>query len=196
MAERKATVDRRTTETEVRVELGLDGPIAAQVHSGVGFFDHMLDLFGKHGRFELTVEAKGDTEVDDHHTVEDVGIALGQAIDQALGDRKGIARFAQAAVPMDEALAETSVDLGGRGVLVFHAEFRQEKIGTYDVSLTREFLQAMAANARMALHVNVRYGEDGHHITEAIFKSLARALSKAVAIDPREPGVPSTKGVL
>ena len=196
MAKREAVVDRKTKETQVRVELKLDGTGAAQVRTGIGFLDHMLDLFGKHGRFDLAVEATGDTEVDDHHTAEDVGIALGQALDEALGDRAGIVRFGQASVPMDEALAEVALDLSGRGSLAFRVEFPQEKIGTYDAGLTREFLQALASNARMTLHVSSPSGDDGHHITEAVFKALARALAMAVAADPRVRGVPSTKGVL
>ena len=196
MAERKAVVERQTKETAVRVELALDGAGTTDVRAGVGFLDHMLDLLGKHARLDLTVQASGDTETDDHHTVEDIGIALGQAIDQALGDRAGITRFGQAAVPMDEALAQVAIDLSGRGFLVLNADFGQEKIGSFDVSLVREFLQALASNARMTLHINAPYGDDGHHITEAIFKALARALAKAVSIDPRVDGVPSTKGVL
>jgi len=196
MAERKAVVDRQTKETAVRVELALDGAGTTDVRAGVGFLDHMLDLLGKHARLDLTVQASGDTEIDDHHTVEDIGIALGQAIDQALGDRAGITRFGQASVPMDEALAQVAIDLSGRGFLVLNADFSQEKIGSFDVSLVREFLQALASNARMTLHINAPYGDDGHHITEAIFKALARALAGAVSIDPRVDGVPSTKGIL
>jgi len=196
MAKRKTCVDRRTKETRVHVELGLDGPVKCHVGSGIGFLDHMLELLGKHGRLDLTVEADGDTQVDDHHTAEDIGIALGQAIDKALGDRAGIARFGQAAVPMDEALAEVALDLSGRGLLVFNAEFPQEKIGSYDAGLTREFLQALATNARMTLHVRVPCGQDGHHMTEAMFKALARAFAQAAALDPGERGIPSTKGSL
>lgn len=196
MVKREAAVDRRTKETRVHVELGLDGPGKCQVRSGIGFLDHMLDLLGKHGRLDLTVEADGDTRVDDHHTAEDIGIALGQAIDKALGERAGIARFGQAAVPMDEALAEVALDLSGRGLLVFNAEFPQEKIGSYDVGLTREFLQALASNARMTLHVGAPYGQDGHHMTEAMFKALARAFAQAAALDPGVRGIPSTKGSL
>jgi len=196
MAKRKAGVDRRTKETQVHVDLGLDGPGERRIRSGIGFLDHMLDLLGKHGRLDLTVEADGDTQVDDHHTTEDIGIALGQAIDKALGDRAGIARFGQAAVPMDEALAEVALDLSGRGLLVFNADFAQEKIGSYDVGLTREFLQALASNARMTLHVRAPYGQDGHHMTEAMFKALARAFAQAAAFDPGVRGIPSTKGSL
>jgi len=196
MAERKADAERRTKETDVRVELVLDGSGKMEVRSGVGFLDHMLELFGAHGCFDLTVQAKGDTEVDDHHSVEDVGIALGQAVDRALGTRAGIARFGHALVPMDEALAEVALDLSGRGGLVFNVQFGQEKVGAFDVTLVREFLQALAVNARMTLHVNGRYGDDAHHVAEAIFKALARALAAAVGLDPRVHGVPSTKGTL
>ncbi len=196
MAERRAAVDRKTRETEVRVQLILDGSGATEIQTGIGFLDHMLDLFGRHGRFDLSVLATGDTQVDDHHTAEDVGIVLGQAVDRALGDRAGIARFGEASVPMDEALANVALDLSGRGLLVFHVQFAQEKIGSYDVGITREFLSAFAANARVTLHVNVAYGQDGHHITEAVFKALGRALADATALDPRTRGVPSTKGVL
>jgi len=196
MAKRTAEIDRRTRETRVRVELGLDGQGKSQIRTGVGFLDHMLELFARHGRLDLTVEAAGDTQVDDHHTVEDIGIALGQSLDKALGDRSGITRFGHAAVPMDEALADVALDLSGRGLLVFHAQFEQEKIGPYDVTLTHEFLQALASNARMTVHVNAPYGQDGHHLTEAIFKALARAVGQAVSLDPCVKGVPSTKGAL
>jgi imidazoleglycerol-phosphate dehydratase len=196
MAERNARVERKTTETEVCVDWTLDGSGRTEVGTGIGLLDHMLQLFGKHGRFDLTVKAEGDTQVDDHHTVEDIGICLGQALDRALGDRAGITRFAQTGVPMDEALAQITLDLSGRGLLVYNVAFSQEKIGSYDVQLTHEFLQAFASNGRLTLHVNVPYGQDGHHITEAIFKALARALAQAVSIDPRQQGVPSTKGLL
>jgi len=196
MAKRTCVVERETRETKVRVELGLDEAAEPRVGTGIGFLDHMLELLGHHGRLSLVVEAQGDTRVDDHHTVEDVGIALGQAVDRALGDRAGIARFGFAAVPMDEALAEVALDLSGRGLLVFRAEFGQEKVGSYDTGLTREFLQAFASNGRLTLHVSAPYGEDGHHLTEAIFKALARALAQAVAPDASLRGVPSTKGML
>lgn len=196
MARKKVSVSRKTKETQVRVTLGLDGRGRAEARTGVGFLDHMLELLGKHALFDLTVRAAGDTQVDDHHTVEDVGIVLGQALDKALGDRAGVVRFGHAAVPMDEALAEAALDLSGRPHLVFNARFEQEKIGAYDVVLTREFLHALATNARLTLHVAAPYGTDGHHITEAIFKALARALAQAVARDPRVRGVPSTKGTL
>ena len=193
---RKANASRQTRETKVEVDLDFDKPGSITAASGVGFLDHMIELFGAHGRFSLSVKATGDTQVDDHHTVEDVGITLGQAIDKALGDRAGIMRFGFASVPMDEALADVSIDLSGRGILVFNAQFTQEKIGSYDVVLTQEFLQALANNARMTLHVNAPYGQNGHHLTEAIFKALARALAEAVSRDPKAQGIPSTKGTL
>ena len=196
MPERKATAERETKETRIRAQLLLDGEGTSDIRCGVGFLEHMLDLFARHGRFDLSVEAEGDVQVDDHHTVEDVGIVLGKMIDDALGDRAGITRFGHTAVPMDEALALVTIDLSGRGVLVFNAKFGQEKIGSYDTTLTNEFFQAVASNARMTLHVNVLYGQDGHHVTEAIFKAFARALAQAVEIDPRVKGVPSTKGTL
>jgi len=193
---RKATASRQTRETKVEVELNLDRRSPAAASTGVGFFDHMLELLGTHARFALSIKATGDTQVDDHHTVEDVGITLGQALDKALGDRAGVARFGFASIPMDEALADVSIDLSGRGILVFNVPFAQEKIGTYDAGLTQEFLQAFATNARITLHVNARYGRNGHHLTESIFKALARALGEAVSIDPRAKGIPSTKGTL
>jgi imidazoleglycerol-phosphate dehydratase len=196
MSGRKATAERKTKETRIRAELVLDGEGASTVRCGVGFLEHMLDLLARHGRFDLSVEADGDVQVDDHHTVEDVGIVLGKMIDEALGDRAGITRFGQAVVPMDEALAQVALDLSGRGSLVFNAAVAQEKIGTYDTTLTNEFFQAVASNARMTLHINVPYGQDGHHVTEAVFKAFARALAQAVEIDPRVKGVPSTKGSL
>ncbi|MFH1730030.1 MAG: imidazoleglycerol-phosphate dehydratase HisB [Planctomycetota bacterium] len=196
MPDRKAVADRETKETRIHAELSLDGDGVSKIQCGVGFLEHMLDLLARHARLDLTLEAAGDVEVDDHHTVEDVGIVLGQLIDEALGDRAGITRFGHAAVPMDEALAEAAIDLSGRGALVFNAQFGQEKVGSYDTTLTNEFFQAVAANARMTLHVNVPYGRDGHHVTEAIFKAFARALAQAVQLDPRVKGIPSTKGTL
>lgn len=196
MAERRAAVERKTRETEVRVQLVLDGSGSTEIRTGIGFLDHMLELFGRHGWFDLFVRATGDIQVDDHHTAEDVGIVLGQAVDRALGDRAGIARFGAASVPMDEALANVALDLSGRGHLVFNVQFAQEKIGSYDAGITREFLGAFTTNARATLHVNVPYGQDGHHITEAVFKALGRALAEATAFDARVRGVPSTKGVL
>lgn len=195
-ARRAAEETRKTTETEVRVSLDLDGDGRTRVETGVGFLNHMLDLLGKHALFALEVEARGDTEVDAHHTVEDVGICLGRALAAALGDKAGIRRFAYASVPMDEALAEVSLDISGRPFLVCDVTFPTEKTGEFDSQLTEEFLRALAVNAGLTLHVRVPYGRNTHHIVEAVFKALARALREAVAIDPRVSGVPSTKGTL
>ena len=196
MTERTAVVERRTSETEVRVEIDLDGRGTAQVQTGVGFLDHMLELLGKHGMLDLVARATGDTDVDDHHTVEDVGICLGQAVAKALGDKKGIKRFGSARVPMDEALAEVTLDLSGRAFLVYNVPELPDKVGDYDSELTEDFLQAFASKAGMNLHVNVPYGRNGHHVNEAVFKALAKALAEAVSLDTREKGIPSTKGVL
>ena len=193
---RKAQLRRETRETQVTVKLCLDGKGRAQVATGVGFLDHMLLLLARHALFDLTVEAEGDRQVDDHHTVEDVGICLGQALRKALGEKRGIRRFGSAAVPMDEALAQVAVDISGRSMLIYRVPGLPEKVGSFDTSLVREFLQAFTSHAEVTLHVMVPYGEDGHHVAEAVFKGLARALREAVEIDPRERGVPSTKGVL
>jgi imidazoleglycerol-phosphate dehydratase len=190
---RTANINRKTNETAITVELNLDGGEYSN-KTGVGFFDHMLDHVARHGRFGLRVAATGDTHIDDHHTVEDVGIVLGQALDKALGDKRGIERYGFASVPMDETLARVSVDLSGRYALVFKATFHTPKIGTFDVHLVREFLTAFAANAKMNLHVEVPHGENDHHIAEAIFKALGRALRDAVKITGKD--VPSTKGSL
>ena len=196
MGARKAEVRRKTKETDVTLTLALDGSGAGAIATGVGFLDHMLDLLARHGLMDLTVKAKGDTHVDAHHTVEDVGICLGQALREALGDRKGLRRFGDSAVPMEDSLAQVALDLGGRGALVFRAEFPSEKTGEFDVHLIEEFLRAFAANAGMNLHVNVPYGRNSHHVAEAIFKALAKALDQATQVDPRVKSVPSTKGVL
>jgi imidazoleglycerol-phosphate dehydratase len=194
---RRAQVSRSTSETQIEVEIDLDGTGRADIHTGVGFFDHMLELFARHGLFDLTVKAKGDTHIDDHHTVEDVGIALGEAFAQALGDKKGLTRYGDIHLPMDEAMARVAVDLSGRPFLVFGAEFKTPKIGSFDAELVREWFQAFSANARMTLHAHAIHGENSHHIAEALFKGLARALRRAVAVDTREAGrVPSTKGAL
>lgn len=193
---RTASVERETGETQVKLELSLDGTGAGSRGTGVGFLDHMLDLLARHGRLDLTVAARGDLETGAHHTVEDVGICLGQAIDRALGDRAGIVRYGNATVPMDEARAACAIDISGRGLLVFEAEFPPGAIGNYDHELTEEFLRAVAANAKLTIHVSVEAGSNVHHVVEAIFKSLARALRAAVALDPTESGVPSTKGTL
>ncbi|MEW6355612.1 MAG: imidazoleglycerol-phosphate dehydratase HisB [Planctomycetota bacterium] len=195
-SQRKATVERKTQETQITVEINLDGKGKADAATGVGFLDHMLDLLARHSLFDIFVKAKGDTEVDDHHTVEDVGICLGQALKEALGDKKGVRRFGCMSAPMDEVLASVAVDLSGRFAFVFNVAFPTEKVGEYDSQLTEEFLQAFASNAGMNLHVNVPYGKNTHHINEAIFKALAKALDMAVAIDPRRGDVPSTKGVI
>lgn len=194
---RDARVARRTSETDIALSLALDGTGTAQIATGVGFFDHMLDLLARHALFDLEVKAEGDTHIDDHHTVEDVGIALGQAFAQALGDKRGIARYATVHLPMDEALSRVSIDISGRAFLVFRVEFPSAKIGNFDTELVREFFQAFAANAGITLHVETLYGANSHHIAESCFKGLARALRAAVAADPREEGrVPSTKGSL
>ena len=197
MPARTAELSRSTNETQVRLSLNLDGTGEAGPHTQIGFFDHMLDLLSRHSLIDLAVEAKGDLHVDAHHTVEDVGIVLGQAIDRAVGDKRGIARYGWAIVPMDETLAEVALDLSGRPAFVFHVPFTGESIGTFPVELIQEFWKSVATNARMNLHVNVRYGSNNHHIAEAIFKAAAKALRQAVAIDPRNPGgMPSTKGSL
>ena len=196
MASRKSAVRRKTKETDVTLSLALDGSGAGAISTGVGFLDHMLDLLARHGLLDLTVKAKGDTRVDAHHTVEDVGICLGQALKEALGDRKGIRRFGDCAAPMEDALAQVALDLGGRGALVFNVAFPSEKTGDFDVSLVEEFFRAVASNAGMNLHVNVPYGKNSHHVAEAVFKAFARALDRATQLDPRIQGVPSTKGVL
>jgi imidazoleglycerol-phosphate dehydratase len=194
---RNAAVKRKTKETDVSVAVDLDGVGAATVATGIGFLDHMLDLLARHARIDLTVNAKGDLHIDHHHTTEDVGIALGQAVKQALGDMKGITRYADVHVPMDEALTRVAIDISGRPFLVFKATFVRDKVGTFDTELVQEWFQAFAMNAGITLHVEVLYGTNDHHIAESCFKGLARALRAAVAIDPRAANeVPSTKGTL
>ena len=193
---RTATIRRETAETKIALTLDLDGSGKAEVRTGVGFFDHMLTLFAKHGLFDLTVEADGDTHIDDHHTVEDVGICLGQAFRQALGDKAGIVRYGSLTLPMEDSLVTAAVDLSGRVLFVDATRFPTEKIGTFDTQLVREFWQAVAANVAMNLHLVLHHGHNSHHIAEAIFKATARALRHAVAVDPRQPGVPSSKGTL
>ena len=194
-ATRTATIERETRETRVRLDLSLDGGEVAP-STGVGFLDHMLELLGRHGRLGLEVEASGDLETGAHHTVEDVGIALGQALDQALGDRRGIRRYGHAVVPMDEALGECAIDISGRPYCRFEAELPPVSIAGFDAELTEEFFRAVSSNARLTLHVEVRHGTNAHHLIEACFKAFARALRDAVALDPGEDGVPSTKGTL
>lgn len=193
---RTATINRQTAETQVRLELNLDGSGASTIATGVGFFDHMLTLLARHAAIDLSVQAKGDLHVDQHHTVEDVGICFGQALKQALGDKSGIRRYGHFTLPMEETLATTAIDLSGRYWLVFKAEFPTAKIGDFDSELVEDFWQAAAANALCNLHVLVHYGRNSHHISEAIFKAAARALRMAVEHDPRTTGVPSTKGTL
>jgi imidazoleglycerol-phosphate dehydratase len=194
---RKATIRRTTKETDVEVGIDLDGSGAATIATGIGFLDHMLDLLARHSRIDLQVNAKGDLHIDHHHTTEDVGIAFGQAVKQALGDMKGITRYADVHMPMDEALTRVAVDASGRPFLVFEAEFTRDKVGTFDTELVREWFQAFAMNAGVTLHVQTLYGSNDHHIAESCFKGLARALRAAFAIDPRAAGeVPSTKGRL
>lgn len=193
---RKALVRRSTKETRIEVALDLDGTGRVAAETGVGFFDHMLNHIGRHGLFDLAVRAKGDLHVDHHHTVEDVGICLGQALAQALGDKKGIRRYGFFIAPMEESQAIVAVDLSGRTAVVYNVKYRGSKIGDFDVELVEEFLRALAANARMNLQVTVPFGTNNHHIAEAIFKALGKALRQAVEIDPREGSVPSTKGIL
>ncbi len=194
---RSATVTRKTAETDVFVSLAIDGTGRSTVATGVGFFDHMLELLARHALFDLEVRCTGDLHVDQHHTVEDVGIALGQALLQALGDKKGISRYADVHLPMDETLTRVAVDVSGRPSLVFRTTFARDKIGEFDTELVREWFQAFAMNAGLTLHVETLYGENAHHVAESCFKGLARALRKALAPDPREGDrVPSTKGTL
>ncbi|GJE43596.1 imidazoleglycerol-phosphate dehydratase HisB [Methylobacterium soli] len=194
---RAASISRRTAETDVTVSIDLDGTGKAAIATGVGFLDHMLELFARHGLFDLEVKVDGDLHVDQHHTTEDAGIALGQAFAKALGEKRGIARYADIHLPMDEALTRIAIDISGRPFLVFRTEFRVEKIGQFDTELVREWFQAFAMNAGITLHVETLYGDNAHHIAESCFKGLARTLRKAVSIDPREEGrVPSTKGTL
>ena len=192
---RTATIDRKTAETNIQLKLNLDGTGQADIATGVGFLDHMLTLFAKHAAIDLTVRAAGDLEVDQHHTVEDTGICLGQALKQALGDKAGIRRYGHFTLPMDETLATVAVDLSGRFALAFRADIPAAKIGDFDSELVEEFWRAFAANALCNLHILVHYGRNSHHISEAIFKATARALRMAVETDPRMTGVPSTKGL-
>jgi imidazoleglycerol-phosphate dehydratase len=193
---RTAEIRRRTGETDVRVSLGLDGTGAGSRTTGVGFLDHMLDLLARHGRLDLIVEAAGDLHAGAHHTVEDVGICIGQALDQALGDRAGIVRYGQATVPMDEARAACAIDISGRGLCAFEAQLPPGAIGNFDHELAEEFFRALAGNARLTLHLTVEAGANVHHMIEALFKACARALRAATTLDPTETGVPSTKGTL
>ena len=195
--DRIASITRTTTETDITVTLNLDGTGKADIATGIGFLDHMLDLLARHSRIDISVKAKGDLHIDHHHTTEDVGIALGQALKQALGDMKGITRYADVHMPMDEALTRVAIDISGRPFLVFKVDFVRAKVGPFDTELVQEWFQAFAVNAAVTLHVATLYGGNDHHIAESCFKGLARALRAAVAIDPRAANeVPSTKGTL
>lgn len=196
MKQRTALVERKTRETDISIQLNLDGEGKTKIDTGIPFFDHMLELFGRHGLFDLEIRARGDLEVDYHHTVEDLGICLGQAFLEALGDKQGICRYGSAALPMDETLARVAIDCSGRSFLVYTPKIRQIKIGDFNLGLFKEFFRAFTAEARIALHINVLYGEDVHHKAEAIFKGVGRALRAATELDPRVKGIPSTKGRL
>lgn len=196
MSARSSTVDRRTGETEISLTLALDGSGTSEIRTGIPFFDHMLTLFARHGLFDLTVAAKGDIDVDYHHTVEDTGITLGQALAKALGDKAGIRRYGHAYVPMDETLARVVVDCSGRPYLAYEAPRGVEPIGLFPFQLVEEFLRALAVNAGLTLHVTILAGRDAHHMAEAVFKALGRALDAAVVLDDRVKGIPSTKGIL
>jgi imidazoleglycerol-phosphate dehydratase len=193
---RTADIKRTTKETDIALSINLDGSAKEQISTGIGFMDHMLDLFTRHGLFDLNVTAQGDLKVDAHHTVEDIGIVLGQAIKEALGDKKSIKRYGTTFVPMDEALAMVSLDLSGRPFLVFNAQFTSDKVGEMDTELVEEFFRSVAFNACMNLHIKVLYGSNNHHIVEAIFKAFGRALDEATRVDDRIQGVMSTKGSL
>jgi imidazoleglycerol-phosphate dehydratase len=194
---RASTIVRKTKETEIEVSVQLDGQGLAMIATGIGFFDHMLEQLARHSLIDIAISAAGDLHIDQHHTVEDTGIALGQAIREALGDRAGIARYADALLPMDETLTRVAIDVSGRPFLVFKTEFPRQKIGDFDAELVREFFQAFAMNAGLTLHVETFYGVNAHHISESCFKALARALRAAVEFDPRQGGaIPSTKGSL
>jgi imidazoleglycerol-phosphate dehydratase len=193
--ERKALIERKTTETSVKIEINLDGQGSSAIGTGIGFLDHMLVLLSKHGGFDLEVLAEGDLNVDGHHTIEDVGIVLGQALNAALGERASISRYGSGSVPMDESLAQVNVDLGGRAFLVFNAEFPEDMTGQFPTSMLEEFFRAVAFNSGMTLHINLLYGKNTHHMIEAIFKAFARALKEAVTVDEVIKGVLSSKGI-
>ncbi|MGV3548151.1 imidazoleglycerol-phosphate dehydratase HisB [Rhizobium sp.] len=196
-AERRATISRKTNETQVSVTVNIDGTGANRISTGVGFFDHMLDQLSRHSLIDMDIEAKGDLYVDDHHTVEDTGIAIGLAIAKALGDRRGIARYASLDLAMDETMTRAAIDVSGRPFLVWNVAFTAPKIGTFDTELVREFFQALAMNAGITLHIQNIYGANNHHVAETCFKSVARVLRAATEIDPRQAGrIPSTKGTL
>ncbi|MBP1174079.1 imidazoleglycerol-phosphate dehydratase [Paenibacillus sp. PvR133] len=193
---RTGSVSRKTNETDIQLSFAVDGTGQAEIETDVPFLNHMLDLFTKHGQFDLNVQARGDVDIDDHHTVEDIGICLGQTLLEALGDKKGIKRYASVFVPMDEALAQVVIDLSNRPHFEYRAEYPSQQVGSFSTELVHEFLWKFALEARMTLHVIVHYGQNTHHMIEAVFKALGRALDEATSIDPRVTGVPSTKGVL
>jgi imidazoleglycerol-phosphate dehydratase len=196
MNERTATISRKTSETDVTVSLNLDGSGKGAVQTGISFLDHMLVLFAKHGVFDLEVICRGDLEIDAHHSVEDVGICLGLALDKALGDKRGIVRFAHSYYPMDDTLVRATVDLSGRPYLVYDVDVKKERVGELDAELVEEFCKALVTHARLNLHITMLYGRNAHHIFESVFKAAARALSAATRLEPRIQGIPSTKGVL
>lgn len=193
---RTATIERTTSETDITVKLNVDGTGESNIDTGVGFFDHMLTLFAKHGHFDLDINAKGDLQVDGHHTVEDVGICLGQAFKEALGTKEGIARYGFFILPMDEALATVALDLSGRPYLAYNLDMTASKVGGFDTDLTHEFFQAFITNGGVSMHVRLQAGTNPHHVIEAVFKAFARAMDVATTIDPRITGVQSTKGML
>ena len=193
---RRAEIERKTAETQISIKLNLDGEGTCDIATGIGFLDHMLTLLAKHSFMDLTVKAKGDLEVDSHHTVEDIGIVLGEALQEALGDKAGIHRYGNCFIPMDETLAQVCLDFSGRPFLIFGAEIPKIKLGNYDTEMTEEFFRAVAMHCGLTLHIRVLYGSNVHHIIEAIFKAFARAVAEASAMDPRVKGVMSSKGVL
>ena len=193
---RKASIERNTKETRIRLELDLDGSGEGKVDTGIGFFDHMLELLKKHALIDLSVSAQGDLDVDYHHTVEDVGLVFGKALDQALGDRRGLVRYGFASIPMDEALCETSLDLGGRPFLVVQCAMKHMFVKDFEVKLVEEFFRAVSVESRSNIHMRQVYGDEAHHVCEGLFKSFARALRAAKAVDPLEKGIPSSKGVI
>ncbi|MEK3881080.1 imidazoleglycerol-phosphate dehydratase HisB [Paenibacillus sp. FSL H8-0122] len=196
LALRKAGLSRTTNETDIKLTFAVDGSGVSELETDVPFLNHMLDLFTKHGQFDLNVQARGDIDIDDHHTVEDIGICLGQALREALGDKKGIKRYASVFVPMDEALAQVVIDISNRPHFEYRAEYPSQQVGSFSTELVHEFLWKFALEARITLHVIVHYGSNTHHMIEAVFKALGRALDEATIVDPRVKGVPSTKGVL
>jgi len=196
MIQRTASIERITNETEIQLSLNLDGSGTAELHSSIAFLDHMLDQIARHGLVDLTLQAKGDRDIDDHHTVEDIGICLGEALYQAVGDKKGMMRYGHAYVPLDEALSRVVLDFSGRPGLEYHIDFPKETVGGFDIDLFKEFFQAVSNHARMTIHIDCLRGGNNHHIIETVFKAFGRALRMAVAQDARQTGIPSTKGAL